>query len=103
VDLHSEVVETQKARVDFFKWKLILVASLGAAASGLVGTTEALPLKHPGYVLSLIPLFVSTWICCAWTKPCESSSSQSTFNCDPSNSRKKAIPNTQLSFRARPR
>jgi hypothetical protein len=53
VDLRGNIIEWQKARVDLFKWKLILVAGLGAAASGIVGTQKV---TRPGYVLALIPL-----------------------------------------------
>jgi hypothetical protein len=60
VDLRQEIVEAHKARVDFFKWKLILVAGLAATASGLIGTASSLArltmFTQPGYVLTLIPL-----------------------------------------------
>jgi hypothetical protein len=53
LDLHGGIVEAQKSRIDLFKWKLILVAGLGAAASGLIGTGH---FQHPGFLLALIPL-----------------------------------------------
>jgi hypothetical protein len=53
VDLRQGIVEAQNARVEFFKWKLIVVASLAATASGLIGTRT---FARPGYVLALIPL-----------------------------------------------
>jgi hypothetical protein len=53
VDLRAEIVEAQKAKLDLFKWKLILVAGLGAAASGLVGNHTA---SHPNFLFALIPL-----------------------------------------------
>jgi hypothetical protein len=33
--LRSEIVESEKARLDFLKWKIILIAALGAAALGI--------------------------------------------------------------------
>lgn len=53
MEFRDDLIEAQKARVDLFKWKLILVAGLGAAASGLVGTN---PVRNAGLLLALIPL-----------------------------------------------
>ena len=53
MDLRGDISEAQKARVELFKWKLILVSGLGAAASGIVGTHND---SRPGYVLALIPV-----------------------------------------------
>jgi hypothetical protein len=50
--LYQEVIENEKGRLDLFKWKVVLVAGLGAAASGLVGTKPVLPVLP----LALIPL-----------------------------------------------
>jgi hypothetical protein len=49
--LVQEIIENEKARLELFKWKIILVAGLGAAASGLVG---AKPI-HPVLSAALIP------------------------------------------------
>jgi hypothetical protein len=52
-ELRAEIVDAEKARVDFQKWKLVLVAGLGAAGLGLgapPGTTS-----HP-QLLCVIPL-----------------------------------------------
>src|ERR1700736_1282309 len=35
MELRTEIIEAQKARSDLFKWKIILVATLGAVALGL--------------------------------------------------------------------
>jgi Glycosyl hydrolases family 15 len=49
--LAAEIVETQKARSDLLKWKLVLLATLGAAGLGLEKD------GHPAYLLlALIPL-----------------------------------------------
>jgi hypothetical protein len=53
VVLRDEIVELIRLRSDFFKWKLILIAGLGAAASGLVGSSR---FPRPGFLLALIPL-----------------------------------------------
>jgi hypothetical protein len=55
MDFRDEIVEGLKARADLYKWKIILVAGLGAAGSGLVGTSHK---SQWGYLLALIP-----WIC----------------------------------------
>jgi len=38
--LRSEIIDAEKARADFQKWKLVLVAALGAAALGLGSYTH---------------------------------------------------------------
>jgi hypothetical protein len=53
MDLRGEIVECSKARIDLFKWKLILVAGLGGTASGVLGTQK---FTRPDYLLALIPL-----------------------------------------------
>ncbi len=50
--LRTQIAETQKARSDLMKWKLILVAGLGAAGLGL-GSSEIGPWHS---VLCVIPL-----------------------------------------------
>lgn len=55
MDLRNEIVEHEKARLDLYKWKLILVAALGGAASGLYTPT---PQPQLIYLLALIP-----WVC----------------------------------------
>jgi hypothetical protein len=57
LDLFQEIIELEKARLELFKWKIILVAGLGAAASGLVG---AKPI-HPTLSAALIP-FVCIYV-----------------------------------------
>ena len=39
--LRAEIIDAEKARADFQKWKLLLVAGLGAAAFGLGGNNRA--------------------------------------------------------------
>jgi hypothetical protein len=53
MDLRVEIVEAQKARLDLLKWKVILVAALGAAASGIVETHRA---SNPNLLFALVPL-----------------------------------------------
>jgi hypothetical protein len=57
LQLFQEIIENEKARLELFKWKIILVAGLGAAASGLVG---AKPI-HPVLSAALIP-FVCIYV-----------------------------------------
>jgi len=57
LDLFQEIIENEKARLELFKWKIILVAGLGAAASGLVGAK----LRHPVLSAALIP-FVCVYV-----------------------------------------
>ena len=52
MNLRDELVESQKMRIDLFKWKIILIAGLGAGASGVGGVQ----IQHPALLLSLIPL-----------------------------------------------
>ncbi len=56
--LRTELVEAQKARTDFIKWKLLLVSGLGAAG---LGFTKSSSLPYADLVLCCIP-FV-----CAYT------------------------------------
>jgi hypothetical protein len=51
VNLRDELVEDQKMRADFFKWKIILIAGIGAASAGVGGVQIA----HPALMLALIP------------------------------------------------
>jgi hypothetical protein len=55
--LRDEIVESQKARTDLMKWKLFLVAAIGAAAFG-IGSTAATGSDPPFVLLALIP-----WVC----------------------------------------
>lgn len=55
--LRNEIVESQKARSDLLKWKLVLVAFLGGAGLGLQGKE----LKNAHLLLCLIP-FVCIYI-----------------------------------------
>lgn len=57
--LRDEIIESEKARTDLMKWKLILVAAIGAAAFGL-GSTAA-PKGNPGVLLALVP-FVCLYV-----------------------------------------
>ncbi len=60
MELRDEIVESQKVRSDLFKWKIILVASLGAVALGLASANDkgagADPPSTHEYLLCLIPL-----------------------------------------------
>lgn len=47
--LRSEIVESQKARTDFLRWKLVIVAALGAVGLGLSGS-------HGPFVLVLLAI-----------------------------------------------
>src|SRR6476620_5919020 len=71
--LRDEIIESQKARADLFKWKIILVAAIGAAVLGVaypLGETaragqDELVTKRE-YLLCLVPLVcVYTDILCA--------------------------------------
>ncbi len=55
MNLRDEIIESQKARADLFKWKIILVAAIGAAGLG-VGAPKAEVASKVEYVLCLIPL-----------------------------------------------
>jgi hypothetical protein len=54
MDLRDEVVENQKARIDLFKWKIILIAGIGAASAGIGGFQAV----RPALLFALIP-----WVC----------------------------------------
>jgi len=59
MELRDEIVESQKMRADLLKWKIILVAALGAVALGLESVSDKAngdnpPLAHE-YMLCLIP------------------------------------------------
>ncbi len=65
MNLRDEIIESQKARADLFKWKIILVAAIGAAGLG-VGAPKAEVASKVEYVLCLIPLVcVYTDVLCA--------------------------------------
>jgi len=51
-ELRAEIIDGEKARVDFQKWKLVLVAGLGAAGLGLGGAGSQAHLQ----LLCVIPL-----------------------------------------------
>jgi hypothetical protein len=55
--LREEIIEAQKIRADLIKWKLVLVAGLGAAGLGLKGNYDDRMLL----ILSLIP-FVCVYV-----------------------------------------
>ncbi len=67
--LRDEIIESQKARADLFKWKIILVAAIGAAVLGvgdpLAGGKAA---GQAGRTISS----ASGNICCAWFRWCAS-------------------------------
>jgi hypothetical protein len=52
MELYQEIIENEKGRLDLFKWKVVLVAGLGAAASGLLSSKPITPVLP----LALIPL-----------------------------------------------
>ena len=57
MELRDEIVESQKARVDLLKWKMILVATLGAVALGFErAASGSIPSFSHEYLLCLIPL-----------------------------------------------
>src|SRR5579863_8405583 len=64
-ELRTEIVESEKARVDLFKWKIILVAALGAVGLGFETGASANSASHESlpheYLLCLIP-FVSVYV-----------------------------------------
>jgi hypothetical protein len=51
--LHNELLAAQKAQIDLIKWKIILIAPIGATGLGLTSVT-----KFPGveWVLCILPL-----------------------------------------------
>ncbi len=53
--LRQEIVESQKARIDLLKYKLLAVAALGAIGIG-VGNYHIDGMLHPELVLAIIPL-----------------------------------------------
>src|SRR5271165_6316276 len=53
--LRDEIIESQKARADLFKWKFISVAAIGAAALG-VGAASSTAAGKPEYLMCLVPL-----------------------------------------------
>lgn len=57
--LRDEIIESEKARTDLMKWKLILVAAIGAAGLGL--GSNASPNGNPVVLLALIP-FVCLYV-----------------------------------------
>lgn len=77
--LREEIIESQKARADLFKWKIILVAAIGAAVLGVgdphvfvdagktgANTGEDDIVSKREYLLCLVPLVcVYTDILCA--------------------------------------
>jgi hypothetical protein len=55
--LRDEIIESQKARTELMKWKLILVAAIGGASLGIGSNLPAS--RNPPYgLLALIP-----WVC----------------------------------------
>jgi hypothetical protein len=54
--LRSEIMESEKIRYDLLKWKLALVAALGAAGLGIGAAGKADGVESLNYVLCLIPL-----------------------------------------------
>src|SRR5713226_1515874 len=57
--LRDEIIESEKARTDFIKWKLILVAAIGSAALGL--SSKESSNGNLGILLALIP-FVCLYV-----------------------------------------
>ena len=55
MNLRDEIIEHAKARGELYKWKIILVAGLGYAASGLVGAPSP---RERACLLAFIP-----WVC----------------------------------------
>lgn len=52
-ELRQEIIESEKARSEYLKWKLIIVSSLGGAGLGLTGHEK---ISGAYFVLALIPL-----------------------------------------------
>ena len=52
--LRDEIIESEKARGDLIKWKLILVAAIGSVGLGL--GSNATSMNNPTILLALIPL-----------------------------------------------
>lgn len=57
--LRDEIIESEKARTDLIKWKLILVAAIGVTGLG-IGTSQPGG-GHPAILLALIP-FVCLYV-----------------------------------------
>jgi hypothetical protein len=53
--LRTEIIEAEKARTDFQKWKLILVASLGAVAIGIGAQAQGIQTQVYLPLLCVIP------------------------------------------------
>jgi len=55
-NLRQEMIDTEKARIDFQKWKLVAVAALGGVGLGLSQTSSAAPayLVLPLYTLEAL-------------------------------------------------
>lgn len=53
--LRGEIVESEKARMDFLKYKLLAVAALGSIGLGLNINTNGFAMEHV-YILGIIPL-----------------------------------------------
>lgn len=58
--LRDEIVESEKARTDLMKWKLILVAAIGAASFG-IGSNVPTGSNPPFVLLALVP-FVCLYV-----------------------------------------
>ena len=57
ISLRSEILEAEKARYDLLKWKLVLVAGLGAAGFGIGGgKSDVIAQLDLDYLICLIPL-----------------------------------------------
>jgi len=59
--LREEIIESQKLRIDLFKWKLLLVAVLAATGLGLGQNASSAFLPSIEYVLCVIP-FVCIYV-----------------------------------------
>jgi hypothetical protein len=58
--LRDEIIETEKSRSDLIKWKIILIAAIGAAALG-VGVELKPDVRAPVALLALVP-FVCLYV-----------------------------------------
>jgi len=56
--LRDEIIEAEKARSDFLKWKLIIVSGLGGAGLGFTGKTVCRALST---CFSSFRLLACTW------------------------------------------
>jgi len=59
-NLRTELVETQKARTEFIRWKLVLVASIGAVGLGLTGSKLAPESKLVICCIPFVCVYVDT-------------------------------------------